>query len=90
MLFIFGVWFICVKMIYMALALNFKRISDWLIPEIITTLMFYLGVGLMVYPLVILLPLLFSIPIAVTLSAMLVLFIVDDIKDWLGKSKKED
>ena len=92
MTFMLGIWFVCIRVLYMGLAEVFKKMNErnWAIPDIITTCIFYLGICLMIYPLILALPLIFALPLGITLSIMLVLFMADDIKDFLKRIRKED
>ena len=89
MTFTLGIWFVCVRLVFLGVAVLFKKITEWVVPDIITGLLFYMGICFIVFPFILLLPAMFSIPLGLTLSVLIVLFLIDDIKGWRRNFEKE-
>jgi len=89
MTFTLGIWFICIRLAFLSASILFKEIAEWVIPNVITGLLFYLGICFVVFPFILMLPIIFSIPLGLTLSLIIVIFLIDDIQDWRKKTKKE-
>lgn len=90
MTFMLGIWFVCIRLVFMSAIILLKKTTEWIIPDIITGLLFYLGICFVVFPFILILPAVFFVPLGLSLSVIIILFLIDDIRDWSKKFRKED